>query len=379
LGRLSLVIADYDAEYIRNLEKYIIARYPKRFDIASFSSCEPLYAFLDNQPHTDILLINGMMINERIKAGDTGTVIILSERDEKDAPYGYETISKYQHADKLVAEMLRLCTAKSVTDFSISGNKPAITVSVVSPAGGTGKSCIAAGCSIISAGRGKKTFYLNLEDVPSTTAFFNGDTDENFSKVIYHLKGSNNLWLRLEAAKCTDIRTGVHFFRPPENICEMDELEDEDVVRLLKAFKSSSVYDCVFIDLPAGLNRRNHTVMRYSDVIVLVLTENNAVMRTKTEQFDNFMDVSERIFMTDIKGKLLPVLNFCAGTRYGNTVFGYEPAAVIPDCTDLTHDNTASAPVNNVSFVSSLNSIIDSIFSDETSAAAPKDGGESVA
>lgn len=379
MGRLSLVIADRDAEYIRNLEKYLMANYPKRFEILSFTTCDSLSAFLDNQSHIDILLIEGTMINEKVKAYSTGSVIVLSENEDRDALHGYESVKKYQHADKLVAEMIRLSTAKSIKDYTISGSKPTVIVSVVSPAGGAGKSCIAAGCSIISAGRGKKTFYLNLEDIPSTAAFFDGDADDNFSRVIYHLKGSGNLWLKLEAAKCADIKTGVHFFKPPENIGEMDELDDQDVVRLISAFKSSGVYDSVFIDLPAGLDKRSHTVMKYSDVIVLVLKGSDTIIHTKTKQFSDFIDLSERIFRTEIKGKILPVLNFFVNSRHCSHVYGFEPAVLIPDCTNPSHDSSGSALINNVSFVSCLNGIIDSVFTEKTSDAPAKDGGESVA
>jgi MinD-like ATPase involved in chromosome partitioning or flagellar assembly len=63
-------------------------------------------------------------------------------------------------------------------------------ISVVSPAGGTGKSSIAAGCSILCAGRGMRAFYMDLEDIPSTEMFFHGDSRQSFSNVIYQLKAT---------------------------------------------------------------------------------------------------------------------------------------------------------------------------------------------
>ncbi len=378
MGRLSLVLADNDAEYIRNLEKYLMINYPKRFEILSFSSSDTLNAFLQNQPKVDILLMNKRMINDRTETYAAGVVLVLAEHEVEETPCGYESIRKYQHIDRLVSEIIRLYSAKSTGNCPMSGCKNTRIISVVSPSGGTGKSCIAAGCSIISSGHGLKSFYLNLEDIPSTEVFFNGDSVQSFSKVIYHLKGSSNLWLRLEASKCTDIRTGVHFFMTPENITEMDEVEEQEVIRLIKEFRSSGVYDIVFIDLPAGLDKRNSAVLRYSDNILLVLSQQGN-MQIKIKEFNKGLDLLERKWKTDITGRILPVLNFFDRKERTGSAFGYEPAALIPDCSHSFHDNEHSTPVNNVSFVSSLSGIIDYIFTDKPIACITGNGGEYIA
>ena len=75
MGRLSLVIADYDAEYIRNLEKYLIINYPRRFELISFSSSQSLYDFLESQAPADIILVNSRMYDERIGQYSRGLVL----------------------------------------------------------------------------------------------------------------------------------------------------------------------------------------------------------------------------------------------------------------------------------------------------------------
>ena len=91
MGRLSLVIADYDAEYIRNLEKYLIINYPGRFELTSFSSPQALHGFLDSLESADIVLVNSLMYDEKIGQYDRGLVLLLEEGSPGQAPQCRDT------------------------------------------------------------------------------------------------------------------------------------------------------------------------------------------------------------------------------------------------------------------------------------------------
>ena len=382
MGRLSLVIADYDAEYIRNLEKYLIINYPGRFELTSFSSPQALHGFLDSLESADIVLVNSLMYDEKIGQYDRGLVLILAEGSPGQAPQCCDSapvsIMKYQHIDRLVSEILRIYSASTDRDHSVKGRKNTCIVSVASPAGGVGKSSIAAGCSMLCAGLGFRTFYLNLENTPSTDSFFRGESDQSFSNVIYHLKGSNSLWLRLESAKCTDIRSGVHFYKPPESILEMNEFDEQDAVRLIREFRSSRVYDMVFIDLSSGLSDINAEVLRHSDTILLVFAL-DPVIDSKANIFIKGLDLLENRWKSVLADKLLPILNFSSGFTDCGSVYGYRPAAVISDCSGM-HDGTAAGSLfGEASFIKSLNSIVEQILAGRSPAGVFRDGGGSVA
>ncbi len=384
MGRLSIVIADYDAEYVQNLEKYLITNHPKRFEISSFSAVEPLNAFLGELHKTDILLVNGQMYKEVIKTESWEIVLILSENEEM-IQDGIEAVYKYQHIDKVVSEVIRFYTLRSKNDCPISGNEGTHIISVVSPAGGTGKSTIAAGCSIMSAGRGLRPFYLNLEDIPSTEVFFHGDSKQSFSNVIYQLKGSSgSIWLKLEAARCIDNRTGVHFFRPPESILEMNELNEEDISRLILEFKKSSAYNAVFIDLPSGLNERNSSVLKYSDTILLVLSQ-DVRLQNNTDKFYKALELFEQRLRTDVRDRVVPILNFSNRQKNAGSIFGYKPIADIADHSGSPGGNSFIRPVENPAFLADLNKVLNHIMPAKKPAAlgdgpaALWDGGEYIA
>lgn len=382
MGRLSLVIADYDAEYIRNFEKYLIINYPRRFELISFSSPQSLNDFLDGPASADIILVNSRMYDMGNGRYDRGLLLLLSEDNSgivQQCPgQVVGSVMKYQHMDRLVSEILRLYAVNTTRDHPVQGRKNTLVVSVASPAGGTGKSSIAAGCSIMCAGRGLRTFYLNLENVPSTERFFRGESNQNFSNILYHLKGSGSLWLRLESAKCSDVRSGVHFFKPPESMLEMIEFEEQDVVRLIREFRSSCVYDMVFVDLSSGLSNINAEVMRHSDIILLVLVQ-DPVMEIKADVFSRGLDLLESRWKTALADKLLPVLNFSSGHTGFGSVYGYRPAVVIPDCESI-HDNISfGSIISDVSFLTGLSSIADQILAGRSPEGISGEGGGSVA
>jgi MinD-like ATPase involved in chromosome partitioning or flagellar assembly len=358
LGRLSLVIADYDAEYLQNFEKYLITYHPKRFEMTSFSAAEPLNEYLRGPHKTDILLVSSKMYKEITDTGKQEIVLILSENGSPAQP-GPEAVDKYQHMDRLISEVLRLYSLGSRKECTVSGNKGTRIISVVSPAGGTGKSSIAAGCSILCAGRGMKAFYLNLEEIPSTEIFFHGDSKQNFSNVIYHLKGSSpNLWLKLEAAACADAGTGVHFFRSAANILDMNELTEEDLSRLLFEFRKSSAYNAVFIDLPTGLNTRNSSVLKYSDEILMILTP-DFKLEGNIDKFSKALEMFEERLNLNLTCKLLTVMNF--STKKNVRFLNYKPIAEISDHSVNPGTKAFIKPVENPAFLAELNKVVNHI------------------
>ncbi len=309
LGRLSLVIADYDGDYLEAFEKFLMVHYPQRFDIFSFSSFDRLSDFLSRTAKKDILAINTALYNGELQFRKAETVVFLTGDSGKPTPEGCPKVEKYQHAEKMIAELLRHYSARSTQENSVRGGSRTRIVCVYSPAGGTGKTSIAAGCSIMSAKRGLKSFYLNLEDVPSTASYFHDETEHNFSKVIYCLKEKGtNLGLKLEGLKNCDCNTGVHFFAPPDSVLEMEELMYEDIFSLVEGFRSSAVYDTVFIDMSCGLNKRNAAILSCADVILMVAVPGEA-FSSKMRGIKAGMTILEHKYGVKPAGRVVTVMN----------------------------------------------------------------------
>lgn len=361
MGRLSLVIVDLDRDYLSKLERFLMVNYPQRFDIFSFSSHGKLSEFLSSPEKRDILLINSILFKRELNLKNIEAVILLKGDGLETVPEGIEAVNKYQHAEVLVTDILRLYAARSRKGATVQGRSITRAACVHSPAGGAGKSSIAAGYSILCARKGLKAFYLNLENIPSTNMFFHGESSQSFSNVIYHLKGKNgSLGLKLEGAKCCDPETGVYFFAPPENVLDMEELTADDISRLITELKASGLYDMVFIDMPSGLNQRNIAIFRTSDAILMIHTaQDKSIVKMKALQ--NGFEMLERKHGGGLSDKRVNVINL-----YGRTCFNNElksclndPDIEIPEFTQKAGAGSQSGLVRDVAFLSSLGRLLE--------------------
>ena len=426
MGRLSLIIGDNDTEYLENFEKFLLINYPQRFELFTFFSADKLSDFLTHVKNADILLLSDHILESGINTTKAKLVLLLTENNtvgtprgerlsagsggqpDKDARQtdgsgrkpaavseGIGTVYRYQHMDKLVSEILRLFSDKSNKNASVSGYGSTRIVGVYSPSGGAGSSSIAAGSSILCAGKGIKSFYLNMEAIPSTDLFFRGECSQTFSNVIYYLKGNySNLQLRLEGAKCIDTKSGVHYFRPPENICEFNELTDQDVATLISELKRSAFYRYIFVDMSAGLNSVNSTILQLADCVLLVFAPDRRTMM-KFTNLKAGLDLLESKGGTGLMDRVIPVLNR-ANAKNGHfkqqiTWPGVRPLTQIVDyslpnvvdsdiCADsAVHVDSAVAPVESKSFLTALNRILENLSSCSTTEATQRSGGEHIA
>lgn len=384
MGKLSLVLADDDTEYLSKLERFLIVNHPQRFEIISFVSRAKLDAYLDGADKPDILLVCNDMFKEGPITGNAAVTVILDGGGETPVPAGYATVEKYRHADRLVADLLRLYSSKGVREHMTPGKYRTRIICVCSPAGGTGKSSIAAGCSILCGRRGTRTFYLNLEAVPSTEAFFHSDagSGQSFSNVIYYLKGRNgNIGLKLEGAASLDARTGVHYFKPPEKLPELNELTEQDIALLLNTFRKSAVYDMVFVDIGSGFCPVNAEVIRQSDVILPVLVPGKCAS-VKYGEFMNGIEYIRERQGAGHAGRIIPVFNRINGVEprsvlpqlFGDCV----QTAVINECPVSSSRGLDSALTDDAAFLSGVGNLCGHLTYD-CIAASPSDGGESIA
>ena len=381
MSRLSLVIADSDTCYLAEFEKFLMINYPQRFDIFSFSSPKAVSDFLDSSEKRDILLINSKIYKKEYQLKNIETVILLSDDSAKDRADGLDVLFKYRHSEKLVTDILRLYAARSVKASITSGYNNSRAVCVFSPSGGAGKTSIAAGCSIICARKGLKTFYLNMEDIPSTDLFFHSESEQSFSNVIFHLKGiANNLGLKLEGAKSCDSKSGVCFFAPPESVLEQEELTDHDVLNMMNALKESGIYDVVFIDMSCGLNKKNLNLLGCADTILLVLAPDD-ISGKKMEELAGAIEILEHKYGLQMSDHMVSVVNKCDERQNldSSEFINIKMSVGIGECKVRKVNSHVKNPVEDLAFLSDLNKLLEIVLPKAAAAAPTVAGGELIA
>ncbi|MEN6317032.1 MAG: chromosome partitioning protein [Clostridiaceae bacterium] len=380
MSRLSLVIADSDTGYLAEFEKFMMIHYPQQFDIFSFSSPGALSGFLASSDKKDILLINKKIYKKELQLKNIDDVLLLSDDRTDHLAEGPETLFKYRHAEKLVADVLRLHALKSAKACSVSGHSNTRVVCVYSPSGGAGKSSIAAGCSIVCARKGLKTFYLNMEDIPSTDLFFRSEAEQSFSNVIYHLKGKgHNLGLKLEGAKSCDIKTGVCYFAPPDSILELEELSDQDIVNLVNELKGNAVYDMVFADMSCVLDKRSLALLGCADTILLILSHDE-ISDIKLKKLEAAVDILKSKYGSQMSDHMITVLNKYEEKFYDvSSLINARTKIGISECKVRRVNGHTGLPVENPSFIADMNRLLEVILSKNALASTAAAGGESIA
>ncbi len=303
MKKLRLIIADNDPNYVQNLVRYILVNYAHAFELQSFTAPVYLAEYLAGRPaksgeEADIMLLGKDCLIESATAGNSSVKAFLSEEMDVPADICMQHIYKYQHAEKLIAQIISLYAGKDGNVFMPRGRAASEVIAVFSSAGGSGKTSIAACSSAICAKRGAKVLYANIEAVCSTPAFFECGSGQTISDLIYYLKRSgSSLAAKIEGARCFDAGTGVYFFRPPDSVQDMEELLYRDMELLLDTIKRTSEYDIIFVDMSCGLSERNRAVLRICDRLMYI-----RVPRTDSAAKENAYK-SDQAFMNDLMGK----------------------------------------------------------------------------
>lgn len=317
MSKIHLIIADRDEAYVDGIANYIVNNYSHRFQVSSFTEKEYLLNYLSsNKKEVDILLICHEWYIDSISKDEIGTTIILSGGMLTNEVIDCEVINKYQRGDKLVSSILNCFAEVNPNKYYISDkDKKTKVIAVYSPIGGAGKTSIAVGCSIKSAEDGKSVFYLNLENIQSTSYFFDCENSQSISNILYYIKEKKkNITLKIEGIRCIDPQYDIHYFSPPDSYIDLDEMSVDEMQYLLDKLKMSKDYDEIFIDMSSTLDEKNVSVLNASDQIILVLGQDDVAM-TKINSFMNELNVFSKRNCLDISDKMIVVLNKCTQNR----------------------------------------------------------------
>lgn len=311
MSKIHLIIADGDEDYVDSITNYIVNNYSHRFQVNSFTKEEYLLDYISsNEGKVDILLLCPQWYTNSISKDRVDTIIILSGGMLIDEAIDCEMINKYQRGDKLVSGILNCFAEVNPNKYYISDkDRKTKVIAVYSPIGGIGKTSIAVGSSMKSAEDGKSVFYLNLENMQSTSNFFDCENCQSISNVLYYIKEKKkNITLKIEGIRCTDPQYGIHYFSPPQSCIDLDEMSIDELEYLINKLKLSRNYDEIFIDMSTKLDEKNVSILNVSDEIILILGQED-LDRTKINLFMTQLDAFSKKNCLDLFPKIKMVLN----------------------------------------------------------------------
>lgn len=311
MAKLHLVIGDIDEAYVESIANYITDNYSQRFQVTCFTKREFLFDYFSkNKKRIDILLLSPELYTDSIPMEMINTPIILSRGILDVEISDWEVINKYQKGDRLISNIIDCFAERNPNKYCImDGEKGTKVIAVYSPIGGCGKTNIAVGMSIRSAEIGRAVFYLNLEDIQSTPYFFDCETRQNLSNMLYYIKeNKRNITLKIEGIRNTDFQYNIHYFSPPDNIMDLNETSPDEIQSLIQELKISNNYDVIFIDMSSSMDDKNLSILQLSDQIILINIHESLAME-KTRYFIKELDMLSKRNKVDLLEKTTIILN----------------------------------------------------------------------
>lgn len=306
--RLKVVVLDRDREFIERLSKVFQKKYEDKISLILFSEESSMHNTLKTIT-SDILLIDHKTVTNIASLSTNIVTAWLCDKLDVNEIDGIPAICKYQSVDNIYKLIVGLY-AESSGNIVLKRNKSNTkTIMFTSSQGGSGTSSTAAAYAFSSAGKGKKIFYLNLENLGESDFYFTADGVLSFSDVIYTLKSKNgNLAWRLESVIQTD-PSGVDFIHACKNAYDMFELSDQEITCLISGISQVNDYDEIVLDYSGDLSDRMLMLMRdYADKIVYI-SDGSYTGNRKFEKFCEVVHVLEQRNEWNILGKMSLLYN----------------------------------------------------------------------
>ena len=267
--KIKLAILEKDKGYLARLVSAFGTKYADNLEIYSFTDPEVALSTVDSTK-IDVLLASDAFDFEPAKLPTRCAFAYLVDSTGIEMLNNQRAVCKFQKAD-LIYKQIVAAYAEKAENFIINpGKDKGMVIAFSSPAGGVGTSTVAASCALHFAKAGKKVLYLNLETFGAADLFFQGQGTFGMSDLIFALKSKkSNLQLKLESCVRQDER-GVYFFSQPNIALDRMELQEDEILRLIKEIKLGGEYDYIILDMDFSLQRSTLELYRQAHSVVMV-------------------------------------------------------------------------------------------------------------
>lgn len=358
MHKISIVIADSDSMYLRQISNYLLNNAPE-FAVESFSKAEKLEHFLNSgEASIDILLLGEeMRCRETDQCRATAKILLCANGGGTEYE-GYDTIKKYQKTADILNEILLLYGERSGNIALLSENgKGAKLIASYSPVGGSGKTTL----SLLVAnalGQMGKTLYLNYERVNSIRTLLPEKATVNLSDLLVMIRtGEKNVGLTLHNKMYSDPVMGFSYVNPADSALELNEITVDEQILLLKEAVSQRDISFVVLDLDSELDSDKLRILQLCDSIIMPFLP-ETIGTNKVKQF--YREMALHLEYQNIMTRIIPV-----GNKIGDGAESYlrqcgifecvSPAAMLPWSDALANLPTSiQRGLLNVSMVSEI-------------------------
>lgn len=286
-----IAIYDNDSVYMKQLMEYLNHKKDFIFQTRIFTKSEVLEAFCKKQT-VDILLVNEEEEITQFVSFAKKIIILCSGRlvQEKES---YDMIYKFQSAEEMMRELLSyyIQEESDMAGYQYLANKKLCSfIGIFSPSGGTRKTTFAFALGQ-ALGVTKKVLYINLELFPGNYKELSYGAASSISELIYYIKQRKpNFYMKLSSL----IRKfhNLDYILPPNHYSDLYELEEGDVLILLKQLQENSEYETIIFDI-GFISEAMITLMGKCSQIYMPKCR-QGIEISKEERFLNYLEAEDK-------------------------------------------------------------------------------------
>lgn len=307
--KIRLAIIEEDQKYAERLLNYYTNRYGDKLELSFFTTFQ---LFKENllSKNIDAVLLTEACREDVSELANKMLIAYLTESLSIESIHNIKAICKYQKPDLIYKEILRLFSEYETGSvaYKLGDTSKAILEIFMPVSGGSGATSLSVAYARRLADKGKRTLYLNLEPLASTSYYFEGEGTGTFEDVIYSVKSRKpNLALKLESLVRQDA-SGVYYFSSTDNALNMQELQDEDIRLLLQELQTLGNYEHIVVDTSLDIGNRMKLMSTYAYRFAMV-AEQTEISMLKLCAVSQALLLLEGTKEIDISTKLVFVCN----------------------------------------------------------------------
>lgn len=297
-----LAVCDDEFRYAVKLMESFCEKKNLGFQVHVFSGVNELEHFA-RKNQLEILLITGRLMSEKIQHFNIGKIILLSDGEVYEMFSDYDTIYKYQSAEKILKEILCYYAeyARPATGM-FSGKKEFEVYGVYSPVGRCGKSALARALAG-KYGKHKRTLLLDLQSFSAYPEQLSEGELWDLADIIYFLRQGKKTFL-YKLGSIVRSREFYDYILPMKAPGDIRSVTLAEWTELLEKLSTDSDYQTIILDFGNDISGLFGLLNQCTKIYVPMLLDEDSKRKMRNfeiilgdENFEKVIESMEKIVL----------------------------------------------------------------------------------
>ena len=309
LNKRKLAICDGEEQYLYRLRDYLSERDAFPFDISIYSEVDALERAV-TKGNIDVLLIADSSYESSMDTDGMLIILLDCGRANIDKP----CIWKYQSAEIIRRKITQFFAEYKSDDedirpggySTINRSRETTIVGFHTPVG----TCLQSYFTILFGlmlGKKFPVLYLNLQCFSGLKDFLGSGEDKDITDLVYFLRSNSETFsYNLESMVCR--HNGLDYIAPARSFVDMESVEEDDWINLIRALKKCSTYEYIILDISMGIHGILNILKECQRVYTLTHNDNRAINQIedyeRTIKDVGYEDIIERTRKIEISEQM---------------------------------------------------------------------------